>query len=76
MEEEEDEDVQRMNTKDKLSSDSKYILESDSDDEQVMFNRIDQEKDHKTMNPKTSVKNTCPKNTRLDWETIQPSKDT
>ena len=61
MEEEEDEDVQRMNTKDKLSSDSKYILESDSDDEQVMFNRIDQEKDHKTMNPKTSVKNTRPK---------------
>ena len=61
IEEEEDEDVQQMNTKDKLSSNSEYILESDSDDEQIMFNHIDKERDHKPMNPKVNVKNTCPK---------------
>ena len=50
-----------MNTKDKLSSDSIHILESDSDDEQIMFQRMDYKRDHKDMNPKAKVTNTRPK---------------
>jgi len=41
IEEIDDEDVQRMNTKPKLSQDSTNILEDDSDDEQILFDRID-----------------------------------
>jgi hypothetical protein len=39
IEEEEDEDVHRMNIKDKLSSNSNYILESGDDDKQILYGR-------------------------------------
>ena len=43
----EDEDIQRMNTKLKLSSDSTHIME-DSDDEQIMFDRMEEKKPRKS----------------------------
>ena len=54
----EDEDIQRMNTKKKLSSDSTYILEDDSDDEQIVFDRTEYKKPRKDETPKKHPKGT------------------
>ena len=41
-----------MDAKPKLSKDSTYILEDDSDDEQILFDRIAIKIPHKTEKPK------------------------
>jgi len=47
-----------MNTKKKLSSDSTYILEDDSDDEQIVFDRTEYKKPRKDETPKKHPKGT------------------
>ena len=60
VEEIEDKDAIRIDAKPKLSKDSTYILEDDSDDEQILFDRIDIKILHKTEKPK--MDNDPPKN--------------
>src|SRR5882724_9159443 len=54
IEEEEDEDIQQMNAKTKLNHDSTYIIESDDDEEHVVFDRIESKEKRKSKTPKSS----------------------
>ncbi|KIM72367.1 hypothetical protein PILCRDRAFT_16189 [Piloderma croceum F 1598] len=81
IEEIEDEDVQRMNTKQKLSQDSTYILEDDSDDEQIVFDRIDtkttrkheklnKQNTHKDVPVFTGKKFKCPRTPEIGEDSV------
>ena len=52
----EDEDIQQMSTKQKLSSNSTHIME-DSDDEQIMFDHMEYKKPHKSKGLKKNTSN-------------------